>query len=307
MNPVLVKELRGRMRGWRALIVMTVYLTVMAGITFLIYLVARDSVSGIYGGSQSARVGQTLFFGMVIFQMILVSLLTPAFTSGAITQEKEQKTYELLVTTLLRSRSIVLGKLGSALAYVGLLIIAAAPFESLAFMFGGVSPEEIILSQVVVLVSAVFFASAGVFWSATLKSSVASNVLTYGTMLFQMIGIPFIYFMLTSMAATAAARSGTSLFSEVGFLYMSGIVLSLNPILAMALSEGFYQQGESLFVYTTTRLVDGKELFIVSPWIVFCIEALLLSALFVWLAVRRVAPVRYKRMRGKVAEEPTTS
>jgi ABC-2 type transport system permease protein len=307
MNPVLVKELRGRMRGWRALIVMTVYLTVMAGITFLIYLVARDSVTGYYGGSQSARVGQTLFFGMVIFQMILVSLLTPAFTSGAITQEKEQKTYELLVTTLLPSRSIVLGKLGSALAYVGLLIIAAAPFESLAFMFGGVSPEEILLSQVVVLVSAVFFASAGVFWSATLKSSVASNVLTYGTMLFQMIGIPFIYFMLTSMAATAAARSGTSLFNEVGFLYMSGIVLSLNPILAMALSEGFYQQGESLFVYTTTRLVDGKELFIVSPWIVFCIEALLLSALFVWLAVRRVAPVRYRRMRRRVAEEPTTS
>jgi len=299
MNPVLVKELRGRMRGWRALLVMTVYLGVMSVITLLIYLASRDSVTG-YGGGQAARMGQVLFYGMVIFQMVMVALLTPAFTSSAITQEREQKTYELLVTTLLPSRSIVLGKLGAALAYVGLLIIAVAPLESLAFMFGGVSPEEIVLSQVVVLMSAVLFASAGVFWSATMRSSVASNVLTYGTMLFQMIGIPFLFLTLTT--AFGLSQFGFGMSQDAGFYQFSMIVLSLQPIIAMAFSEVQYLQGDPLFIYTTDTIIPGENLLIVSPWLIFCIEALLLSALFVWLAVRRVSPVRYKRM---AAASPT--
>src|SRR5712691_1446908 len=114
----------------------------------------------------------------------MVSLLTPAFTSGAITSEREQKTYDLLMTTLLPARSVIFGKLGSALAYVLLLILALAPIESLAFMFGGVSPEEIILSQVVMFMAAVLFASIGIFWSTVVRTSVGSNVLTYGTILF---------------------------------------------------------------------------------------------------------------------------
>ena len=293
MNPVLVKELRGRMRGWRALLLLSVYLMVMSGFVLIIYLTTRDAVTGGFGGPQSARMGQNLFYGMVIIQMAMVALLTPAFTSGAITQEREQKTYELLVTTLLPPRSIVLGKLGAALAYVALLIVAVAPLESLAFMFGGVSPEEIILSQVVVLASAMLFASAGVFWSAVVRSSVASNVLTYGTMLFQMLGIPFIYFMFASAAYASQYSGGTPLSQQEGFLYMSGIILSLNPVIAMGLSERFYLEGDPLFIYTTDKLIAGKELFIVSPWLVFCIEALILSGLLAWLAWRRVSPVRY--------------
>jgi ABC-type transport system involved in multi-copper enzyme maturation permease subunit len=293
MNPVLVKELRGRMRGWRALLVMTIYLGVMSIITLLIYLASRDSVTG-YGGGQSARIGQVLFYGMVIFQMVMVALLTPAFTSSAITQEREQKTYELLVTTLLPSRSIVLGKLGAALAYVGLLIIAVAPLESLAFMFGGVSPEEIVLSQVVVLMSAVLFASAGVFWSSIMKSSVASNVLTYGTMLFQMLGIPFLFLTLTT--AFGLSQFGFGMAQDAGFYQFSMIVLSLQPIIAMAFSEAHYLRGDPLFIFTTDDIIQGENLLIVSPWLIFCIEALLLSALFVWLAVKKVPPVRYKKI-----------
>lgn len=292
LNPVMVKELRARMRGWRALFILVVYLAVLSIITLLIYSAARDLTRG-SNSLASAQVGKAIFSGLVVFQTIMVALLTPAFTSSAITQEREQKTYELLVTTLLPARAIVLGKLGSALAYVALLIIAVAPLESLAFIFGGVSPEEIILSQVVMLAAAILFASVGVFWSSTVRTSVASNVLTYGTILFLMLGVPFIFGSITaSMSASISYSGGTALTQTPAFYYALGIILSLNPMIAMALSETLYLRGDSLFIYTTDKLLNGHDLLIVSPWLVFCLEALALSALLIFLSIRRVEPVR---------------
>lgn len=294
-NPVIIKELRGRMRGWRAAVVLTFYLLVLSVITMLFYLLLRASSQG-NGGSDSSHIGQTLFGALVLFQSIMVSLLTPAFTSGAITSEREQKTYDLLMITLLPARSVIFGKLGSALAYVVLLILAIAPLESLAFMFGGVSPEEIILSQVVMLMAAVLFASVGIFWSTVVHTSVGSNVLTYGTILFQLIGIPLLYWTITSiMGAYSYNPSAPSLNSQEWFWYGSGIVLSSHPLVAMGLSEAFLSRGDSLFIYTSTQMLNGKTLLVMSPWLLFCIEAFIMSVILVLLSIRLVRPIRYKK------------
>lgn len=296
-NPVIVKELRGRMRGWRAATVLVVYLVVLSGISWLVYLAARDMGSG--GSPESSQVGKIIFGTLVVFQTIMVSLLTPAFTAGAITSEREQKTYDLLMTTLLPARSVILGKLGSALAYVVLLILAIAPLESLAFMFGGVSPEEIILSQVVMLAAAVLFASIGIFWSSALRSSVASNVLTYGTIIFQMLIVPFIYLLVIStMGAFGFDPSGQSITQTEGFFYTSGLVLSSHPLIAMGISDGFFVNGDPLFIYTNTTYLQGHTVLVISPWLLFCIESLLISAMLVLFSIRNVQPVRY-RSKGK--------
>ena len=291
-NPVIVKELRGRMRGWRAATVLVIYLVVLSGISWLVYLAVRDMGNGL--SPQSSQVGKIIFGTLVVFQTIMVSLLTPAFTAGSITSEREQKTYDLLMTTLLPARSVILGKLGSALAYVVLLILAIAPLESLAFMFGGVSPEEIILSQVVMLAAAVLFASVGIFWSSALRSSVASNVLTYGTIIFQMLIVPFIYGLVISMVgAFAYSPTGQSPANTEGFFYSSGLVLSSHPLIAMAISDSYIVNGDPLFIYTNTTYLQGHTVLVVSPWLLFCIEALIISAILVLLSIRMVQPVRY--------------
>ncbi|HEX8228570.1 MAG TPA: ABC transporter permease subunit [Chloroflexia bacterium] len=299
VNPVIVKELRGRMRGPRAAIVMTIYLVVLTGVTLLFYWMVSASSSSGFASPQSSQVGKIIFYVLVIFQMIMVALLTPAFTAGSITSEREQKTFDLLMTTLLPARSVIFGKLGSALSYVVLLIIAIAPLESLAFMFGGVSPEEIVLSQVVMLMAALLFASAGIFWSSILKSSVASNVLTYGTMLFQLIGIPVLYFIIVTTVGNSNAGSGPNMTETLEFWYTSGLVLSSHPLIAMIISEMFISNGDPLFIYSSTQYVNGKELFIVSPWLLFCIEALIFSAVFVLVAIRAVQPVHITRQGNK--------
>ncbi|MGA7731940.1 MAG: ABC transporter permease [Chloroflexia bacterium] len=295
-NPVIMKELRGRMRGWRAVVILVSYLLVLGFVTWLTFLAVGGASSG-FGGPQASQIGKIIFSVLVIFQMVMVALLTPAFTAGAITSEREQKTYDLLMTTLLPARSVVFGKLGSALAWVALLILAVAPLESLAFLFGGVSPEEVVLSQVVMLAAALLFASIGIFWSSLVRSSVASNVLTYGTILFQMVLLPFLYFLIVTILGINdySPYGGNRLSDQPGFWYTSGVVLSFHPIIALVISETFYLMGHPLFIYTNDEILRGHTLLVVSPWLLFCIEALWLSAILIVLSIRNVKPIRYHR------------
>src|SRR4051812_27253118 len=110
LNPLLTKELRGRMRGWRAMGILTGYLGLLAGVTWLIYLLITITASE--SDITGAQLGKFLLGAIVVLQVFFVALLAPAFTAGIITGEREKQTYDLLMTTLLRPRSIILGKLG---------------------------------------------------------------------------------------------------------------------------------------------------------------------------------------------------
>src|SRR5689334_7482847 len=119
-NPVALKELRGSMRGARAFIVLTVYVGLMslfAVVLYAIYTVQSSLTSVTTGGV----VGKLIFGGVVTVELFLVCFIAPAFTSSAISGERERRTFQILRTTLLPARRIVMGKLFSALAYVVLL------------------------------------------------------------------------------------------------------------------------------------------------------------------------------------------
>jgi hypothetical protein len=65
----------------------------------------------------------------------------------------------------------------------------------------------------------------------------------------------------------------------------------------MGISESFYLMGHSLFIYTNDELMRGHTLLVVSPWLLFCIEALCVSAVLILLSIRSVQPVRAHKRR----------
>src|SRR5260221_1880651 len=155
-NPIVLKELRGRMRGMRAFVVMSVYLLLLSGFATLLYVVSSASLTaGGYYGGQIGQIGRILFAGIVGIELFLVTFIVPSFTAGAISGERERQTYDLLRTTLLTARSMIYGKLVSALSYVLLLLLAAIPLQSIAFLFGGVTELELLLSFVILMVTSV--------------------------------------------------------------------------------------------------------------------------------------------------------
>lgn len=230
VTAVGAKELRGRMRGRRAFIVITIYLLLLSGFAFGIYEYLRQQslqqvlmpvggidpgFSGRTPGTQatalSATVGHAIFSGLLVVETLLVLVLAPAFTSGAISLEREKQTLDLLVATPLSTFGMVLGKLLSALTWVFLLIGASVPLASIVFAFGGVGPEDLIRGYALLFALAFGMGAIGMFVSALVRRTQTATVLTFGAVLVLTLG---------SMAVHEFWRVVTTPLSTAG----SGIV-----------------------------------------------------------------------------------
>ncbi|MGI8589318.1 MAG: ABC transporter permease subunit [Chloroflexia bacterium] len=288
-NPMIRKELRGRMRSGRTAILLTVYLLLLVGFAILVYGVTYETTS--FGGGYNQQVGRGLLDSIVVFETLLVMFLAPALTAAGIAGERERQTFDLLMTTLLKPRSIILGKLGSALAFLLLLILAVLPLQSIAFMIGGVAPEEIAGSVVVLFCTALLYGSIGIFWSSMMKSTATATVLSYGTLLAILAGLPFLLIVVGLLSSNPGGISFTAQHPVVS-LYATGFVISSDPITAMGVSQQFLSAGKSLFFYTDSGIINGRTIFVIQPWFACCLLSLLGSALFLAVAVRILPPVR---------------
>jgi ABC-type transport system involved in multi-copper enzyme maturation permease subunit len=240
-NPILVKELRSRMRGWRAFAVLTSVLLLLGGSSYALYqIVVRTSRYG--SAPLSPQIGQVLFFGLAFLELLMVCFVTPAVTAGTVSGEREKQTLEMLLATPLRPGRILRGKLFSSLSYVSLLIFAAVPMASLVFIFGGVAPKEMLKALVLVGCVAVTLGVAGVFASVWLGRTTRATVASYLFVLVLLIA-PYVAYVLvgviqqrdpprwllvpTPLSALASALAPSApTQGSVGFLGQLGWVLS---------------------------------------------------------------------------------
>ena len=230
MTAIIVKELRGRMRGRRAFIVLTLHVLLLALFAWMFQRLNEESLanSGSSGGQvtyASASVGRGIFIGLMMLQTLMVAVLAPAATAGAISSEREHQTLELLAVTPISSLAIVLGKLFSALAWVFVLILASIPVTALVFVYGGVAPDDILRGYVVLFATVIGLGSVGIFFSALTRRTGASTGLTFVTTLGLVIGSFFLWIFLTN----------TSEVSSTGVRKQpSEALLYLNPFVAQA-------------------------------------------------------------------------
>ena len=186
-NPVVTKELRGRMRGARTYWLLFGYLLLLSLILFFSYLGWWSSHSGaMESGASTAgfTVGRTFFKVLFYSQAVMIALITPALTAGAISIEREQRTFEMLRSTTLRPPSIVWGKLASSVSFVTLLLTSSLPLLSLCFLLGGVSPGEVFFAYLLLVGDAFLFGAIGLCWSAYAANTATATVLSYATLIF---------------------------------------------------------------------------------------------------------------------------
>src|SRR5438046_3006724 len=207
------KELRGRMRGRRAFAFLTFYLVVLSGFVWMLEALQAQAYQGSAFGSAanaSANIGTTVFDGLLILETLLVLFLAPAFTAGAISQEREKQTIDLLTVTPISSLAIVVGKLLSALAWVFILVVASIPLTAIVFVFGGVAPEDLVRGYLVLLIEAIGLGCVGLFCSALLKRTLAATVVTYALVLAFTLGAGFVYvFLLATGTETQTNIDGS--------------------------------------------------------------------------------------------------
>ena len=152
-NSILIRVVSMAGQRMRDLLTRCIYLALLIGVVLL----AIFTSSGVTGSSldQLASASERIFMQMSYLQLFLVSLLAPIFTAGAITQERDAQTYDILLSTPLTNGQIILGSLGSRLFFIVTLLISGIPIFSITQIFGGVGIGDIALSFTIAAATAI--------------------------------------------------------------------------------------------------------------------------------------------------------
>jgi ABC-type transport system involved in multi-copper enzyme maturation permease subunit len=114
-----------------------------------LWVLGLTAWQAVVGWSQEANLADNARFGLLLFHVLtLVQLLVVPFiaalsAASAVSQEKDRRTFILLLLTDLRSHEIVVGKLLGSLLQIALLLLGMVPVLALILLLGGIAPEQV--------------------------------------------------------------------------------------------------------------------------------------------------------------------
>jgi len=253
LSPVLIHELKRRMRGRHTHIVLMIYLGIVGALAVLLY--TTSFLSSARTAGSSGGVGAAVFYFLVSMQLLLVVFVVPAMAAGTVSQERQNRTLDLLRLTPFNSAHIVRAKLAAELGLVALLLLVTLPLFSLAFMLGGVELKEWTVMTGIILVSALTYLLIGVCISARARTTTSAVAQTYLIVLSMAIGAPVIGLL------NAATISGRLLDPNV---INSSIGALLVLLVDAAANFGLGTSAISTAVFTLSSLSSNADIWLAS-------------------------------------------
>jgi ABC-type transport system involved in multi-copper enzyme maturation permease subunit len=138
------------------------------------------------GFTREATLGETARFGLLLFQivayvqLVLLIFFAALSAASAVSQEKDRRTFILLLITDMRDYEIVLGKLLGSLLPITMLLLVSVPVLSLMLLLGGIGPPQVLQAAAVMLTTAFAAGSLGglvALWRERTFQSLALSVL----------------------------------------------------------------------------------------------------------------------------------
>ena len=200
LNPIIEKEFKIKMRGWKVPVLITIYLLLLGSLVYLFFI--NNEMNSYYGQSSfNPFLALRIYSTLSAFQFCLLLLILPAITATGISSERERQTLDLLICSGASKLSIIWGKIMLSMAYIMLIIIASLPIMGVIFLFGGVSLLDLLYLFLFYLVTGLMASSIGIYYSTVFKKNAISIIMSYITMGFLTGGtliIMFIYYLFKS-------------------------------------------------------------------------------------------------------------
>jgi ABC-2 type transport system permease protein len=196
VNPVLNKEFKLRFRTFKSFLGILFYLLALAILIIgFVFIESMNNNQGFFKPDQSRE----MFMILSVLQLVLILFITPGLTAGVISSERERQTLNIMLTTTQSSTSIIVSKLISSISFLMLLIIASLPLYSIVFLFGGISPGQVLTMIGFYTFTIITYGSLGVLFSTLIRKTIVSMVTTYGVTLFLAGGTAFLTIILMQL------------------------------------------------------------------------------------------------------------
>lgn len=293
-NAVYAKEAKVRVRNIKFALTVLFYNLILIGIAVFGFSIAFNA--GLQRGVEYSN-AIALYVCLIAIEAGMVMFLVPAFTAGSIAGEREKQTLEILLTTTLKPRQIVWGKLLSSISMVLLLIVSTLPTISIVFTIGGVDIWDLLEFVVVVFVFTLLIGSIGVWASVMMKRTVQATVFAYGGIIMlcgvsvMIVGIVWV---LRGIYYYQTTAQGHPISVDVSPVLL---VLLVNPIctLVEALAKQF--AGQSIMMEVMTHSGNALPTIIREYWVAVSLVVQFALACFIMrLAERQLDPLRRKEM-----------
>ena len=181
------KELQSYFVQPVAYVVMTVFL--LLGGFFFFSLVGRfQTLLQVYTAMQNPAAEKMNLNQWVIEPLlhnlaIVLVILIPAVTMRSFAEEKRTGTYELLLTSPVRTAEIVIGKFVGASVFVLIMIALAAIFPIILTFFGNPESGAMFSGYVGLALLSVCFVAVGMFTSSITSNQIIAAISCFGTLL----------------------------------------------------------------------------------------------------------------------------
>ncbi|MDY2629097.1 MAG: ABC transporter permease subunit [Lachnospiraceae bacterium] len=306
-NPILKKELVLGARSIKFPLALVFY----SGCLSVTALVTLDSLTGFryyYGGIDFETL-TSIFMILAYMQLVMICIILPVLTAGSIAGERERQTLDIMLTAPVSPMSIVMGKLFAAMSNIFLFVISSLPAMAIAFLYGGIRWQYLLIFMVSIMCIAFFSGAIGIWCSSVYKRTIVSVIMS-------MI-VELIFFLGTILAVMAyyyvryeqiLESTGTFPNSGINVGWVPAILL-LNPAVgftdAMFTAYTGSSGAEMVLTYTGVFGKPASGLLKLCPywsWISMAVT-LVIGFGFVILAARRIDAVRRREKHTKVKKK----
>ena len=132
INPILRKDALVNARSPKMIIVVTM-------INCLFAIIASVAFAMSFGSGYQAYYSYIVKLFPILggCELAIICMVLPVMTATSIAGERERQTLEIMLTTPVRSFSIIAGKLASAMVTTFMYVVATLPFLAVSFVVGG--------------------------------------------------------------------------------------------------------------------------------------------------------------------------
>lgn len=302
LNPIVKKDVKVQARSMKICWGIFAYELILALVFFLAMSIIQGESRYSSGNIYSAMVW--LYPVLAVTQLIILGLVVPVRTASAISGEKERQTFDIMMTTCMSPFSVIMGKVMTAIVQGMFFVVASMPVMALPFIIGGMSWAYLFWFLGIALLVSLFSASIGILCSSLCKKSIGAVIMSYVFYLIFFLGtaVPLIIF------GIVVANLNYTLGSVPQFVESYGA----NFFLFMLLNPAIYLVEFFARIMTGRSLVDnmassmgtqnkGPIVWATSGywWLILATVLFVgISFLFLWIASRRINPVRGQRRKG---------
>lgn len=293
LNPVLEKELNLNSRSIKSSWLLLAFNAILAVVAGVIIYQSYNAYK--YYGVLDYSVMSQLYIVLAYIEFIMILLIVPISTAGAIAGEKERKTLDILLSTQLKPYQIILGKVQTSLFMVFILSVSSMPIFGLTFMFGGISFWDIFVLIFLLTLESILFASFGIFFSTVFKKTTLATAMTYISFLFMIIGS----YGVTKLLYYIMEQQNIGQSTPVDIKNMIAILL-VNPAVTFSglISNQAGNKREILNI--CSKFGEYGNSYLVNHWIAISITIQMIIAIILFiLATRNINPYRTHIFKSK--------